>query len=185
MAASSSDQNFQLLRGAIRLVSAGRLEAAGRIIDEVLRRDETNGTAWIVAARLAEAQDRELFCLARAVSCPSLDDSPANREAALFAGKRLERLLDSAVGDDAVGRAELLIAAGLSGEARRLLDAALEDDRTNGPAWLLAARLAATRAGVHRALSQAAAAPSLDDTPANREAAARAQAGLARLKPGS
>jgi len=81
-----------------------------------------------------------------------------------------------------VSRVELLILADLPGEARRLLDRALESDPTNGPAWLLAARLATNRAGVRRALRRAAAAPRLKNSPANREAAARAEEGLAHLK---
>jgi tetratricopeptide (TPR) repeat protein len=180
MAVPSSDHTSQLLSGAIQLVSAGRFEAAGRIVDEVLRRDGTNGTAWIVAARLAEGTDREQVCLARAVSCVSLNNSPANHEAAAFARKRLEQVASNL--DDIVGRAELLVLADLPGEARRLLDRALENDPSNGPAWLLAARLATTRAGVRRALRRAAAAPRLNDTPANREAAARAEDVLAHLK---
>jgi tetratricopeptide (TPR) repeat protein len=179
MAVPSSDHTSQLLRGAIELVGAGRFEAAGRIVDEVLRRDGTNGAAWIVAARLAEGTERERVCLARAVSCVSSDNSSANREAAAFARERLEEIANSV--DDVVSRAELLVLADLPGEARSLLDGALETDPSNGPAWLLAARLATTRAGVRHALRRAAAAPRLNDTPANREAAARAEEGLAHL----
>lgn len=183
MPTSSHDRTSELLRGAIQLVTAGQAEAARRIVDEVLQRDETNSAAWIIAARLAEDTDEEATCLGRAVACASLNGSPANEEAAAFARQKLDRLIGDLGPTDVVGRAELLLLAGQHAEARRLLDEMLERHQSNGPAWLLAARLAETRADVRRCLRRAAASPWLDDTPANREAAGRAQASLTHLKP--